>query len=290
MHKYGPCYCVYPHPPCIMGRVRLPHSIGDHPCGLPRWPAMMPLQQTQFTNPEETELSVCVQMNKWCVFLFYRGDIMVNGLYSRRLFVSMVWGMLILFVLSWARLRQVCLGSISPVVFIDGVGVYIILLFYSFARCFEIMVVCIIVRLMCMSCSVMVYRCMLKFLVYLVLLNVVCFLSPGMGLFIISLCGCDGCWLFFCLIWDPCSLRCSWSGSSCVSREGTVCIHIFIRKHTKHILEQVIRLGHLYISFENNKNNCTNVPLYGNCYHTRNIKTIVALLKIVPWLNLMYCI
>ena len=43
--------------------------------------------------------------------------------------------------------------------------------------------------------------------VYLVLLNVVCFLSLG-----ICWCtGCDGCFSF-CLVCDACSLRCTWSG------------------------------------------------------------------------------
>ena len=48
--------------------------------------------------------------------------------------------------------------------------------------------------------------------VYLVVLNVVCFLSIG-----VCLCsGCDGCCVF-CLICDACSLKCSWSGSIFVS-------------------------------------------------------------------------
>ena len=39
---------VYPLPPCIMGGSRLPHAIGDHPCGSPTWPAMMPLKRDQY--------------------------------------------------------------------------------------------------------------------------------------------------------------------------------------------------------------------------------------------------
>ena len=46
---------------------------------------------------------------------------------------------------------------------------------------------------------------------YLVLLNVVCFLSLGVCL--CSVCG--GC--AFCLMCDACSLRCSWSRSIFVS-------------------------------------------------------------------------
>ena len=53
-----------------------------------------------------------------------------------------------LFDLSWDRVRRVCLRSGSSVVFIDGGGVYYLL--------FLTMVVCIIVRLIFMSCFVMV--------------------------------------------------------------------------------------------------------------------------------------
>ena len=46
------------------------------------------------------------------------------------------------------------------------------------------------------------------FVMYLVLLIVVCFLSLGVGLCIVSLCsGCDG-WCAYCLICDACSVRC----------------------------------------------------------------------------------
>ena len=69
-------------------------------------------------------------------------------------------------------------------------------------------IVCLLMKLVSMSC------CVLMFVVYLVLLNVGCFLC------IVSLfsgCdGCDGC-CAFCLICDQCSLRCSWSGSIFVS-------------------------------------------------------------------------
>ena len=59
-----------------------------------------------------------------------------------------------------------------------------------------------------MCCYVMV-----MFVVYLLLLNVVCFLSLRVYLGIVSLCiGCNGC-SDFCLICNVCCLRCSWSGS-----------------------------------------------------------------------------
>ena len=68
------------------------------------------------------------------------------------------------------------------------------------------MVVCI-VRLVFMSCSVMVSEFGLMFVVYIVLLNMVCVLSLG-----VCLCnGCNGC-CAFCLICDVC-LRCSCSCS-----------------------------------------------------------------------------
>ena len=63
------------------------------------------------------------------------------------------------------------------------------------------MVECIIVRLVFMSCSVVVHGFMLMFVVYLVLLNVVCFLRLGVCLSIVTLCGgCDGCGIFFCFV------------------------------------------------------------------------------------------
>ena len=56
---------------------------------------------------------------------------------------------------------------------------------------------CIVVRLVFTSCSVIVSGFVLIFVVYQVLLNVVCFLSLGVCLCIISLCsGCDGCCAF----------------------------------------------------------------------------------------------
>ena len=45
--------------------------------------------------------------------------------------------------------------------------------------CFVIMVVCIVLRLVFMSCSVMVSGYLPMFVVYIVLLNAVCFLSLG---------------------------------------------------------------------------------------------------------------
>ena len=58
--------------------------------------------------------------------------------------------------------------------------------------CFVTMVVCIVVRLVFMSCYVSGF--VLKFVVSL---NVVCFLSLSVGLYIVSLCsGCDACCVF----------------------------------------------------------------------------------------------
>ena len=60
--------------------------------------------------------------------------------------------------------------------------------FYCFAACFVNMAVCIVVRLVFMSGSVMVSVLRLM-VVYLVLLKLICFLSLG-----VSLCsGCDQC-------------------------------------------------------------------------------------------------
>ena len=58
-----------------------------------------------------------------------------------------------------------CLGSASSVVFL-GSGVYVVML-------------------MVMSCSVIVSGFVLMFVVYLVLLNGVCFLSLGVYLYIV---------------------------------------------------------------------------------------------------------
>ena len=81
----------------------------------------------------------------------------------------------------------------------------------SFERCFRTAVVCIVVRLEFVSCSVMVSGFVQMFVVFLVLFNVVCFLKMGGCLCIVSLyCGCDE-YCDFCLICDACSLRCSWS-------------------------------------------------------------------------------
>ena len=99
-------------------------------------------------------------------------------------------------VLSWARVRRMCLGSDSSVVFIGGgggvycceVGVYVL-----FCNC-----VWVTADVCC------VY--------YIVLLDVGFFLSLGVCLYS----GCDGC-CAFSLICDACSLRCSWSGSISVS-------------------------------------------------------------------------
>ena len=66
------------------------------------------------------------------------------------------------------------------------------------------MVVGIVVRLVFMYCSVMVSGSVQKLAVILVLLNVIRFLSLGVYLCIVSVCGgCSG--YAFCLICDVCS-------------------------------------------------------------------------------------
>ena len=80
-----------------------------------------------------------------------------------------------------------CLVSVPSVVCV---------VFYCFVI-FATMVVCIVVRLVFTSCSLMVYGLVMMFVVYLVLLNVVCFLSLGVGWYIVSLCSaCNGCCIF----------------------------------------------------------------------------------------------
>ena len=81
--------------------------------------------------------------------------------------------------LSWARVRRVCMGSVSSLVLIGDGGVQSIRLFCRLARCFVNMVVCIVVSLVFMSCSIMVFRFVPTFVGYLMLYNVVCFLSLG---------------------------------------------------------------------------------------------------------------
>ena len=68
-------------------------------------------------------------------------------------------------------------GDVSPVIFRGGGGECSILLFCRLARCSVIMVLCIVVRLLFIACSVMVSGFVLKIVVYLVLLKVVGFLS-----------------------------------------------------------------------------------------------------------------
>ena len=60
------------------------------------------------------------------------------------------------------------------------------------------MVVYIVVRLVTMSCSIMVSEFVLMFVVYLMLMTVFCFLGLRVGSCIVSLCsGCDGCCAFY---------------------------------------------------------------------------------------------
>ena len=51
--------------------VRLPNSIGDHPCDPPRWPGRMQLKWDQSTNPEGRELSVCFCFSEGTVCKVY---------------------------------------------------------------------------------------------------------------------------------------------------------------------------------------------------------------------------
>ena len=57
-----------------------------------------------------------------CVFLFCRGDSMVKCVFASTWCKYNV-RTCYLFVLSWARVRQVCLLSVSSVVFIGGDGI-----------------------------------------------------------------------------------------------------------------------------------------------------------------------
>ena len=80
-----------------------------------------------------------------------------------------------------------------------------------------------------MCCFVMLYVFVLMFVVYLVLLNVVCLLR--LGVCIVNLCsGLDG-GCVFPFISDACSLRSSWSGSilvlSCRCCVFVSCMHCY---------------------------------------------------------------
>ena len=76
--------------PCIMGGVKLPHSIGNHPCNPSRWPTRMSLHRDLSTNPEAIELCVYVQLYMCfvvCVSVFHN---IVKCVYSHRVCVSMI--------------------------------------------------------------------------------------------------------------------------------------------------------------------------------------------------------
>ena len=72
------------------------------------------------------QLNVCVFASTLCKYDFRKGNI---------------------FVLSWVRVRRLCLGSVSSVVFKCGGGLCSIVLFCCFGRCFVTMLLYIVVRL-----------------------------------------------------------------------------------------------------------------------------------------------
>ena len=53
------CYYL-PTSLCASCRGRLSHSIRDHPCSPPTWPARKPLQGDMYGNPGATEFCVCL--------------------------------------------------------------------------------------------------------------------------------------------------------------------------------------------------------------------------------------
>jgi len=122
-----------------------------------------------------------------------------------------------LLVLSWARVRRVCRGRDSSAVLMSGGCACSVLFLSLLERYFVTVAVCMIFMFAFMSVVVMLSGFVGMFVVYLVLLNVVCFFSLGVWLCCVSLCsGLDGC-CAFCLICDACSLRCSCMGSIFVS-------------------------------------------------------------------------
>ena len=124
----------------------------------------MPLQWDQSTHPENDRVvCMCVQFNSCVVsVLFCRGNI-INVSY-----------IIIDGLVSCSELGQGAV-SVSSVVSIIIWWVWYLL----FCR-FVTMVVCIVVRLV-LPCSVMVFGFVLIFVVYLVLLNMVCFLGIGVS-------------------------------------------------------------------------------------------------------------
>ena len=78
-----------------------------------------------------------------------------------------------LFVLSWARVRQVRRGSISSELLMCGVGVHSILLLPIVARCLETIDVCIWRMFVFMSVVVTVWGSVGMFVVYRPLLKIV---------------------------------------------------------------------------------------------------------------------
>ena len=127
-----------------------------------------------------------------------------------------------LFVLSWARVRQVRRGSLFSELLMCGGGVRSILLMPLVARCLETIDVCIWHKFVFMSVVVTVWGYVGMFVVYQPLLKIV-FL--GVLKYVVCLCReCDGCCVF-CLYCEAWSCGCSCMGSVSVScLEGNSCI------------------------------------------------------------------
>ena len=122
-----------------------------------------------------------------------------------------------LFVLSWARVRRMLRGRVSSVGLMSGGCACSVLFLSLFVRYLLTVAVCMVFMFVLMIAVVMLSGFVWMFVVYLVLLKVVCFLSLGVVLCLVSLCSGDAGCCDFCLICDACSLRCSCIGSICVS-------------------------------------------------------------------------
>lgn len=134
-----------------------------------------------------------------------------------------------LFVLSWARVRRVCRGSVSSELLICGDGVRSILLSFLLVMYLETIDVCMWRMLDAISVSVMVWGSVGMLVVYRGLLKMVGFISRDEVKYNVCLCsGCDGCCVF-CLSCDACSCKCSCVGrmfvSSCRCCVFVSCVH-----------------------------------------------------------------